>query len=147
MSSCVLTTTQCLGHCCISLWGTPAPSPAILSHSVVSDSLQPHGLYPARLLCPWDSPGKNSGVGCHALLQEIFSTQWSKSGLLFPLHLSDHSWLLWSLSTQSTGTDSLASSGAYQKCRPSGHTPDTMNQHHFNVISKWFTCLLKPEKL
>ena len=29
---------------------------------------------PARLLCPWDSPGKNTGVGCHALLQEIFLT-------------------------------------------------------------------------
>ena len=30
--------------------------------SVVSDSLQPHGLQPARLLCPWDCPGKNTGV-------------------------------------------------------------------------------------
>ena len=33
-----------------------------LSYSVVSDSLRPHGLQPARLLCPWDSPGKNAGV-------------------------------------------------------------------------------------
>ena len=32
--------------------------------SVVSDTLQPHGLYPARLLCSWDFPGKNTGVGC-----------------------------------------------------------------------------------
>ena len=47
------------------------------SHSVVSDSLWPHGLQPARLFCPWDSPGKNTGVGCHALLppQGIFLTQ------------------------------------------------------------------------
>ena len=30
-----------------------------------------HGLYPARLLCPWHSPGKNTGVGCHVLLQGI----------------------------------------------------------------------------
>ena len=30
---------------------------------------------PARLLCPWDSPGKNTGVGCHFFLQEIFLTQ------------------------------------------------------------------------
>ena len=37
--------------------------------SVVSDSLRPYGLQPARLLCPWNSPGKNTGVGCHALLQ------------------------------------------------------------------------------
>ena len=35
----------------------------------------PHGLQRARLHCPWNSLGKNSGVGCHALLQGIFSTQ------------------------------------------------------------------------
>ena len=39
------------------------------SRSVVSDSLWPHGLQPARLLCPWDFPGKNTRVGCHSLLQ------------------------------------------------------------------------------
>ena len=37
--------------------------------SVVSDSSQPHGLEPTRLLCPWDFPGKSTGVGCHHLLQ------------------------------------------------------------------------------
>ena len=37
--------------------------------SVVSDSVQPHGLQPTRLLHPWDSPGKNTGVGFHFLLQ------------------------------------------------------------------------------
>ena len=42
--------------------------------SVVSNSLQHHGLQPTRLLCPWDSPGKNPGVGCRALLQGIFLT-------------------------------------------------------------------------
>ena len=36
----------------------------------------------ARLLCPWDSPGKNTGVGCHALLQGIFLTQSSNPGIL-----------------------------------------------------------------
>ena len=45
------------------------------SHSVISDSLQPHRLQHDRLLCPWDSPGKNIGVGFHALLQGIFLTQ------------------------------------------------------------------------
>ena len=35
--------------------------------SVMSDSLQPYGLQPTRLLCPWYSPGKDIGVGCHAL--------------------------------------------------------------------------------
>ena len=43
----------------------------------MSNSLQPYGPEPARLLCPWDSPGKNTGVGCHALLQGIFPTQGS----------------------------------------------------------------------
>ena len=52
------------------------------SSSVVSNSLQPHGLYPVRLLCPWDSPGKNTEVSCHLLLQGIFPTQGSKPGLL-----------------------------------------------------------------
>ena len=37
--------------------------------------LQSHGLQPTRLLCPWDFPGKNTGGGCHALLQGIVPTQ------------------------------------------------------------------------
>ena len=37
--------------------------------SVVSDSVQPHRRQPTRLPRPWDSPGKNTGVGCHFLLQ------------------------------------------------------------------------------
>ena len=44
--------------------------------------LQPHGLWSARLLCPWDSPGKNTGVGSHFILQGIFLTQGSDLGLL-----------------------------------------------------------------
>ena len=42
-------------------------------------ALWPHGLY--RLLCPWDSPGKNTGVGCHSLLQGISLTQGLNLGL------------------------------------------------------------------
>ena len=38
--------------------------------SVMSDSVQPYGLQPARHLCPWDSLGGSTGVGCYALLQE-----------------------------------------------------------------------------
>ena len=53
-----------------------------VSHSVMSDSLQPHGLQPASLLCPWNSPGKNTGRGNHSLLQGIFLTQGSSPGLL-----------------------------------------------------------------
>ena len=44
--------------------------------SLLCLTLQPHGLY-----SPWNSPGQNSGVGCHALLQGIFPTQGSKPGL------------------------------------------------------------------
>ena len=55
---------------------------AVPSCSVVSDSLLPHGLQPAKFFCPWDSPGKHTGVGCHDLLQGIFPTQESNPGLL-----------------------------------------------------------------
>ena len=58
-----------------------------VSCSVVSDSLRPHGLYAsARLLCAWNPPGKNTGVGCHFLLQGIFPTQGLNPGLLGLLH-------------------------------------------------------------
>jgi len=50
--------------------------------SVMSESLQPYGLQPARLLCPWNFPGKNTGVSCHFLLQGIFLTQGLNLGLL-----------------------------------------------------------------
>ena len=54
--------------------GLPFPSPMHesekwkSSRSVMSDSQRPHGLQPTRLLCPWDFPGKSTGVGCHCLL-------------------------------------------------------------------------------
>ena len=48
----------------------------------MSDSLRPHRLQPTRLLCPWDFPGKNIGVGCHCLLR----LPW----LLTPKSLVDH---------------------------------------------------------
>ena len=59
------------------------------SHSVVSDSLQPHGLY-----SPWNSPGQNIGVGSLSLLQGIFPTQGLNPGLL---HCR---WILYQLSYQ-----------------------------------------------
>ena len=53
---------------------------AVLSHSVVSNSLQPHGLQSARLLHSWDSPGKNTVVGCHSLLQGNVSNLGTEPG-------------------------------------------------------------------
>ena len=61
----------------------------VLSCSVVSDSLWSYGLLPTKLLCPWDFPGKNTGVGCHFLLQGIVLTQGSN---LRPLHCR---WILY----------------------------------------------------
>ena len=58
--------------------------------SVISDSLQSYGLKSARLLSPWDSPGKNTGVGCHAFLQQIFPTQELNPGLLHWLQILYH---------------------------------------------------------
>ena len=58
--------------------------PIFLRWSEVTQScmtLQPRGLWPTRLLQLWDSPGKNTGVGCHFLLQEIFPTQGSSPGI------------------------------------------------------------------
>ena len=56
----------------------------------MSDSVRPHRQQPTRLLHPWDSPGKNTGVGCHFLLQcrkvksesevscvRLFATPWT----------------------------------------------------------------------
>ena len=50
----------------------------------------------ARLLCPWDFPGKNTGVGCHFLLKGIFLTQGSNPRLLFDWQILYH-WILGSL--------------------------------------------------
>ena len=51
------------------------------SHTVRSDSLWFHGLQPVLLLCPWNSPGKSTEVGCHFLFQGIILTRRSNPGL------------------------------------------------------------------
>ena len=74
------------------------------ARSVMSDPLQPHGLWPGRLVCPWDFPGKNTAVGSHFLLQGIFPTQGSNPrlwGLLnwrvdsSPLHHLGSLWVVY----------------------------------------------------
>ena len=54
--------------------------------SIVLDPLQAHGLQPSRLLCLWDFPDKNTGVGYHFLLEGIFPTQGENPCLLHLLH-------------------------------------------------------------
>ena len=53
-----------------------------VSCSVMPDSLRPHGLQPTRLLCPWDFPGKDTGVGCYFLLQGMLKLKLQKVGHL-----------------------------------------------------------------
>ena len=55
----------------------------MLNHSVVSDSLRLQGLWSASLLCPWDSPGKNTRVGSHFLLQGILLNHGSNLSTFF----------------------------------------------------------------
>ena len=66
-------------------WSSPSP-PAKCIYAKSCQTLQPHRLNPVRLLCPWNPPGKNTGVGCHFLLQVIFSTKGLNSHLLHLLH-------------------------------------------------------------
>ena len=54
--------------------------------SVISGSLQPHGLWHARLLCPWIFSRQECWVGCHFLFQRMFPTQGSNTHFLFLLH-------------------------------------------------------------
>ena len=70
--------------------------------SVVSNSLWPHELYPARLLCLWNFPGKNTRADCHFLLQGIFPTQESNPCLLHFL-----SWQAYSLPVQHLGNPNI----------------------------------------
>ena len=62
----------------ISRWSTiPVVMLYLLSFARSCPTLRPRGLQPTRLLCPWDPPGKSTGLGCHFLLQGIFPTQGS----------------------------------------------------------------------
>ena len=54
-------------------------------------TLRPHRQQPTRLLCPWDSLSRNTGVGCHAFLQGIFLTQGSNLSFLYILHWQEGS--------------------------------------------------------
>ena len=74
-------TPQSLGSTCLA----PSESQGSACDAGVSEVaqscptlLRPHGLEPTRLLCPWDFPGKSTGVGCHFLLQGIFPNQVSR---------------------------------------------------------------------
>ena len=81
-----------------------------VSHSIMSNSLWPHGLWPARIFCPWNSPGKNTRVGSHSLFQGIFLTQKLNPGLL---HCRQ---ILYHLSHQGSPRNTLQSQNIYHLC-------------------------------
>ena len=84
-------------------WTEPLRPSVSESLSVVSNVLQPHGLQPARLLCPWNSPGKNIGVSCHFLLHFRLWCAYKLSGLLIYLLCVSHVQLfvtLWAVAHQ-----------------------------------------------
>ena len=58
----------------------------------MSDSVRPHRRQPTRLPCPWDSPGKNTGVGCHFLLQCMKMKSESEVAQSCPTVVSDSLW-------------------------------------------------------
>ena len=90
--------------------------------SVVPDSLWPQELQPTRLLCPWDSPGKNAEGGCRALLQGVFPTQGSNPFLFCLLH-----WQVGSLPPAPPGKP------------PSRKEPSKSQINHQNSVMHWFT--------
>ena len=59
---------------------------------------RPHGLSPIRLLCPWDFPGKNTGVGCHFLLQGILLTR-DQTRVSYIGRLVLYHWATWEVSS------------------------------------------------
>ena len=89
----------------------------VASVTLQCPTLQPSGLQPARLFCPWASPGKNAEVGCHNLLQGIFPTQESNPHFLGLLH-----WRAGSLPLATPGKPidpcmDVQSSSLQHKCR------------------------------
>ena len=108
-------------------WGCPTQIPftaynppllgvfVCVSHSVMFDSATPWAAG-HQLLCPWDSTAKNTGVGCHSLLQGIFPTQGSNLGLL---HCRQ---ILYCLSHQGHPSDGQTIN--HWKWTPSNHLPN-----------------------
>ena len=106
------------------------------SHSVVSDSLRPHGLSPTRLLCPWDFPGNSTGVDCHFRLQRIFPTQGSTGAVIFAYNVLNASinlrtcyscLLLLGFPGGSNGKESACNTGDLGPIPGSGRSPGEGN--------------------
>ena len=120
-----------------------------VSSSVMSDSLRPHGLGPARLLCPWDFPDKNTGVGCHSLLQGIFLTQGLNPGLLHcsqTLYRLSHYMCLYTHTQTLTHTHTHTHTLSFLSCHPliphlslprNGVLADSLTKHCLFLMRNW----------
>ena len=78
----VMTETRQESHTTHPLPRKGAGVPTVRRVGHTADSVAPWTVALQAVLCPWDSPGKKAGVGCHSLLQGIFPTQGSNPGLL-----------------------------------------------------------------
>ena len=93
--------TELIWYLHFSFW---LASLCIIGSRFMSNSLQPHGLKPSRLLHPWDFPGKNTGVVCHFFFKKFY---WSRVDWQCPvsfrctekwiIHFLFHFWWLWSM--------------------------------------------------
>ena len=107
----------------------------------MSDSLRPHGLQPARFLCRWNSPGKSTGVGCHALLQGIFLTQGLNTGL------QHCRWILYRLSDQGSLYNLDIPSKQWLPITQQRDTAFTRRQFVLLIIISYFSLALKRKKI
>ena len=113
------------------------------------DSLQPPGLQPARLPCPWDFPAKNTAEGGHSLLQGVFLTQGSNLGLqekAMATHSSILAWkILWTEELgglQSRGSQRIRHDWACTHATSGKHPLWTYTRYHI-IQKEIILCSLK----
>ena len=126
--------------------GLPFPSPMHESEKwkwsrlVVSDSSGPHRLQPTRLLCPWNFPGKSTGVGCHCLLRdwtlELHKGASLDNALIRPLASQLWSWYFHCLKPQNLRYFATAATGEKY-----GH--ENGGPHEPGYVSSWIFFLLE----
>ena len=99
----------------------------------MSDSLWPHGLWSARRLCPWDSSGKNTGVGCHFFLQGIFPT-WDQTHVSY-IGRQMSFFFFFFLTNEPPGRPQIVISKQWK------HTPESRSAYIRDPgVSELFTC-------
>ena len=102
--------------------------------SIMSYFLQPYGLQPTKILCPWDSPSKNIGTGCHFLLQGIIATQVLSLHLLHLLHCQEDLLALSHLGFSNEIFRSVQFSSVAQSCptlcNPMNRSTPVLPVHH-----------------